>query len=184
VSSWYQDNKEQVQIAIQDSRMRRREILLGSAALMSLGGCASKFRTYNGPEVTRIVVQKEPRRMYLLHHSRVLTAYDIQLGFAPEGHKQFEGDGKTPEGIYRIDRRNPNSQYHLSLGISYPNRADYEAAKAVGKSPGGDIFIHGQESPFKKSKGDWTWGCIAVTNPEMEEIYAMVENETLIQIDA
>ena len=74
--------------------MHRRDILFGSAALVSLAGCASsKFKSYNGPEVTRVVVQKAPRSMFLLHHNRVLTAYDIQLGFAPEGHKQFEGDG-------------------------------------------------------------------------------------------
>jgi murein L,D-transpeptidase YafK len=165
--------------------MRRRELMMGTAAMMSLGACAtSKFKTYNGPEVTFVVVNKGDRRMFLFHEDAVLRGYDIQLGFAPEGHKQFEGDGKTPEGLYRIDRRNPNSEFHLSLGISYPNTVDYAAAKAVGKSPGGDIFIHGQKSPFRTLKGDWTWGCIAVTNPEMEEIYAMVKNDTLIKINA
>ena len=112
-----------------------------------------------------------------------MTGYNIHLGFAPEGHKQFEGDGKTPEGLYRIDRRNPNSDFHLSLGISYPNVKDFAAAKAQGKSPGGDIFIHGQKSRFRKDKPDWTWGCIAVTNDEIEEIYAMVKNDTLIKIN-
>ena len=158
--------------------------MLGSAALMSLGGCASKFKTYDGPEVTSVVVNKADRRMFLVHDNKALKAYDIQLGFAPEGHKQFEGDGKTPEGLYRIDRRNPNSRFHLSLGISYPNTVDYAAAKAVGKSPGGDIFIHGQDSPHRVAKGDWTWGCIAVTNPEIEEVYAMVRDNTLIFINA
>ena len=165
--------------------MRRRELMMSTAALLALGGCASsKFKRYNGPEVTFVVVNKEERRMFLFHEDAVLRAYDIQLGFAPEGHKQFEGDGKTPEGLYRIDRRNPNSDFHLSLGISYPNTVDFAAAKAEGKSAGGDIFIHGQQSPFKKLSNDWTWGCIAVTNPEMEEIYAMVKNDTLIKINA
>ena len=166
--------------------MRRRELMMGGAALMSIGGCASqsKFRRYTGPEVTFVVVDKGARRMHLFHNQEVLSGYDIQLGFAPLGHKQFEGDGKTPEGLYRIDRRNPNSDFHLSLGISYPNVKDYAAAQAVGKSPGGDIFIHGQKNPFKNDDSDWTWGCIAVTNPEMEEIYAMVRNDTLIQINA
>lgn len=163
--------------------MRRRELLLGTAALMSLGACASKFKRYDGPEVTFVVVNKEDRKMYLLHHDKVLAGYDIHLGFAPVGHKQFEGDGKTPEGLYRIDRRNPNSDFHLSLGISYPNVKDYAAAKAQGKSPGGDIFIHGQKSPFEKDKPDWTWGCIAVTNKEIEDIYAMVATDTLIKIN-
>lgn len=165
--------------------MHRRHVLMGSAALMSLGGCATtKFRRYEGPDVTFVVVNKEARRMYLFHEDTVLSGYDVQLGFAPEGHKQFEGDGKTPEGLYRIDRRNPNSEFHLSLGISYPNVKDYAAAKAQGKSPGGDIFIHGQRSPFAKVDGDWTMGCIAVSDDEMEEIYAMVRNDTLIKINA
>lgn len=165
--------------------MRRRQLLIGTAALMSVGGCASaaKFRRYGGPEVTFVVVNKAERRMYLFHEDALLKAYDINLGFAPEGHKRFEGDGKTPEGLYRIDRRNPNSQYHLSLGISYPNVKDFAAAKAEGKSPGGDIFIHGQKSPFRKDRPDWTWGCIAVANDEIEEIYAMVQDETLIKIN-
>lgn len=166
--------------------MRRRELLVGTAALMSLGACAtgSKFQRYTGPEVTFVVVNKGARRMHLLHNEALLKSYDIHLGFAPVGHKQFEGDGKTPEGLYRIDRRNPNSDFHLSLGISYPNVKDYAAAKAAGKSPGGDIFIHGQKSPFKNDDPDWTWGCIAVTNTEMEEIYAMVQNDTLILLNA
>ena len=166
--------------------MRRREVLTGTAAMLSLGGCASaaKIKRYYGPEVTFVVVNKADRRMYLFSDDTVLKAYDIHLGFAPEGHKQFEGDGKTPEGLYRIDRRNPNSNYHLSLGISYPNVKDFAAAQAVGKSAGGDIFIHGQKSPFRKDDPDWTWGCIAVTNKEIEEIYAMVRDQTLIQINA
>lgn len=165
--------------------MRRRDILMGTAAAVSLAGCAgnSKFQRYTGPEVTFVVVNKADRQMYLFHDDTLLRSYGIQLGFAPDGHKEFEGDGKTPEGLYRIDRRNPNSDFHLSLGISYPNVKDYAAAKAAGKSPGGDIFIHGQKSPFKRSTSDWTWGCIAVSNEEMEEIYAMVQNDTLIKIN-
>lgn len=166
--------------------MRRREMLMGSAALVTLGACSTdpKFKRYNGPEVTFVVVNKAQRRMHLLHNESVLESYDIKLGFAPVGHKQFEGDGKTPEGLYRIDRRNPQSDFHLSLGISYPNTRDYAEAKAVGKSPGGDIFIHGQKSPKENPDYDWTWGCIAVKNSEIEDIYAMVRNGTLIQLNA
>ena len=165
--------------------MRRRDVLLGSAALASLGGCASdpKFKTYNGPDVTYIVVNKEARRMYLLHDDKVLKDYDIDLGFAPIGDKFFEGDGRTPEGTYIIDRRNPNSQFYLSLGISYPNARDRAEAAALGKPPGGDIFVHGNSSPFRRKREDWTWGCIAVTNTEMEDVYAMVRNGTPIQIN-
>lgn len=165
---------------------RRRLVLTGGgAALLALAGCArtpSKFLRYDGPEVTRVLVFKGSRRMYLMHHDTVLKAYDVDLGFAPTGHKQVEGDGKTPEGDYRIDRRNPNSSFHLSIGIDYPRPADVARAAALGQSPGGDIFIHGGPVPGGRSGRDWTDGCIAVTNAEMEEIYAMVRDGTPIAI--
>ncbi|SLN57710.1 L,D-transpeptidase catalytic domain [Roseivivax jejudonensis] len=154
------------------------------AAALSLSACGSKFRTYNGPEVTRVYVDKSERRMYLIHHDRVLKQYPIQLGFAPAGHKQFEGDGRTPEGHYLIDKRNPNSKFHLSVGISYPNENDIARALAMGRDPGGDIFIHGgpQRGSSANAKSDWTWGCIAVSDREMEHIYAMVRDNTPIYI--
>ncbi|KIN65718.1 ErfK/YbiS/YcfS/YnhG family protein [Sulfitobacter noctilucae] len=164
--------------------MKRRTLILGGTALVALGACgSSKFKRYYGPEVTYVVVNKQQRRMMLLHHDRVLEDYKIKLGFAPLGHKEIEGDGKTPEGIYLIDRRNPNSRFHLSLGISYPNDRDRERAREMGKSPGGDIFIHGQRHPKRKDRDDWTWGCISVTNKQMEDIYAMVGDGTPIQIN-
>ena len=150
-------------------------------AVTLLAGCASKFQSYNGPEVTRVVVFKDSRKMYLMHGDDVLKSYDFELGFAPVGNKFIEGDGRTPEGAYRIDRKNPNSSFHLSLGISYPNAADIAEAEAMGASPGGDIFIHGTPRAFRDTD-DWTWGCIAVTNREMEEIYAMVDVGTSIWI--
>ncbi|MBC7163380.1 MAG: L,D-transpeptidase family protein [Roseovarius sp.] len=164
--------------------MTRRLALLAGAA--ALAGCAerSKFRTYRGPEVTRLVVNKGNREMFLLHHRRVLERYDIALGFAPEGHKQFEGDGRTPEGEYHIDRRNPDSSFHLSIGISYPNEADIALARAQGKSPGGDIFIHGEPSLAGFRKRDWTAGCIALANPDIEDVYAMVRIGTPITVNA
>ena len=164
--------------------MKRRNVILGGTALVALGACStSKFKRYNGPEVTYVVVNKSDRRMFLMHHDRVLKDYRIMLGFAPVGHKYFEGDGRTPEGVYSIDRRNPNSKFHLSLGISYPNEQDRMLAESLGKSPGGDIFIHGQKDPTKKDKDDWTWGCIAVNNKEIERIYAMVNDGTPIAIN-
>jgi len=163
-------------------KLTRRMALTGAAAL-ALAGCSSKFKSYNGPEVTRIVVYKDRGRMYLLHHDEVLKDYKIGLGFAPRGHKQFEGDGKTPEGSYFIDRRNPNSSFHLSLGISYPNEADREFALSQGRKPGGDIFIHGERSTKRDRRGsDWTAGCIWVRNRDMENIYAMVRDGTQIDI--
>ena len=142
-----------------------------------------RFIAYDGPEVTRIAVQKSTRRMHLLHHSTLLDSYDIALGFAPEGHKTTEGDGRTPEGRYIIDRRNPNSEFYLSIGISYPNADDMAQARARGVSPGGDIFIHGTPNPWK-NRGDWTAGCIAVSNREMRHIYAAVRDGTVIDIHA
>jgi murein L,D-transpeptidase YafK len=156
-------------------------IILVTALLVGLAGCSSKFKHYYGPEVTQIQVYKGQRVMYLLPGSRVLKSYRIGLGGNPVGHKQFEGDQKTPEGAYVITHRNPNSNYHLSLGISYPNEADRAYAAAMGLPPGGDIFIHGAPNG-RVSSSDWTVGCIAVTDREMERIYAMVKPGTTIHI--
>ena len=127
--------------------------------------------------------------MYLLHHNELLQEYKVRLGFTARGPKQFRGDGKTPEGTYYIDRRNPRSSFHLSLGISYPNDADREFAKSMGKDPGGDIFIHGApNTPADRKRArrtaDWTAGCIAVRDNEMERIYSMVAIGTPIDIFA
>jgi len=163
--------------------MNRRTLLGGAAALAasSLAGCSSKFRTYDGPPVTGIVVNKAPRRMHLLSGNSLLRSFEIELGGNPVGHKVMEGDGRTPEGPYQIDRRNPNSSYHLSVGISYPNEEDVARAQAMGVLPGGNIFIHGTPKE-KRSNADWTAGCIAVTDREMEDIYAMVQDGTPIFI--
>jgi len=162
--------------------MRPTPLVLLAAILLGLAACSpSKFRSYDGPEVTQIFVAKERRRLYLLHGTEVLRAYDVELGFAPEGHKRAAGDGRTPEGYYRIDRRNPESSYHLSIGISYPNARDIAAAQAAGVDPGGDIFIHGENARGPGGR-DWTAGCIAVRDREMEEIYAMVRDGTPIFI--
>ncbi|MDG1129002.1 L,D-transpeptidase family protein [Neptunicoccus sediminis] len=162
----------------------RRTALLGGLAL-GLAGCASKFRTYDGPKVTRLQMFKGDRNLFLFNNTSVLKAYRIDLGFAPEGPKQFEGDGKTPEGAYTVDRRNPDSLFHLSIGISYPNEADIAFAAAQGREPGGDIFIHGGPRPgIDAIKPDWTAGCIAVSDREIEDIYAMVRDGTPIDIFA
>ena len=131
--------------------------------------------------VDRIVVFKESRRLYLYKDDRAVRNYRFDLGWSPIGHKQFEGDGRTPEGAYMINRRNPNSNFYLSLGISYPNEEDRAYASSKGKPPGGDIFIHGHTGT-DGNYGDWTAGCIAVRNREMEQIYAMVRPGTPILI--
>jgi murein L,D-transpeptidase YafK len=158
----------------------RRSMMLGTA--LGLAGCSTAEPSkYYGPDVTRIQVFKEQRTLQLIHNRTLLKQYRFDLGFAPTGHKGEEGDGRTPEGAYRINRRNPNSRFHLSLGISYPNVTDVAAARARGVSPGGDIFIHGTPTKWL-GVPDWTWGCIAVKNEEMDEIYPMVQNGTKIFI--
>jgi lipoprotein-anchoring transpeptidase ErfK/SrfK len=101
----------------------------------------------------------------------------------PKGHKRMRGDGRTPEGRYIVDRRNPKSQFHLSVGISYPDAEDIARARARGVDPGGDIFIHGAPNGQRRPpRGDWTAGCIAVKNREIEEIYSMVATGTVVDI--
>ncbi|MEF9603443.1 L,D-transpeptidase family protein [Paracoccus sp. PXZ] len=160
--------------------------IVALAILLGLAACGpSKFKTYSGPPVTQVVVNKGARQMLLLNGNTVLKAYRIGLGNEPLGHKQFEGDGRTPEGLYYIDRRNPDSRYHLSIGISYPNPHDAVRAAELGRSAGSDIFIHGQGPEgraLSKLHQDWTAGCIAVTDAEVEDVYAMVRDGTPILI--
>ena len=135
--------------------------------------------------VDRIVVEKSQRRMDLMSGDAVVRSYVIALGFAPEGDKRREGDGKTPEGKYVIEGRNPSSAFHLSLKISYPDAADRAAAAERGVSPGGDIFIHGAPNGWLlpgQPPGDWTLGCIAVTKAEIEEIWRLVPDGTPVEI--
>jgi murein L,D-transpeptidase YafK len=149
---------------------------------MSLAGCADRTPPpYDGPPITRIEIQKSNRIMHLWSDTTLVESYEIELGFAPEGDKNMEGDGRTPEGRYYIDRRNPNSAFYLSLGINYPNTRDRAEAAALGVDPGSDIFIHGTPRPFV-NQDDWTAGCIAVTNAEMREIYAMITIGTIVDI--
>lgn len=177
----YADRKNYGQIGAE--KMAIRALLL-TLALMGLTACGgTKFKTYDGPEVTQVLLFKGERKLVLLHGNNVLESFDVGLGFAPRGDKRAEGDGRTPEGAYLIDKRNPDSKYHLSVGISYPNRRDVAVARAAGRSPGGEIFIHGRGPLYKPGlPDDWTAGCIAVNDREIEKIYAMVENGTPIMI--
>lgn len=127
-----------------------------------------------------IRVDKSERRMALLRKGKVIRSYRILLGDAPVGHKRQQGDERTPEGRYTITFRNGASRFHLSLRVSYPNAADIAWAKAHGVDPGGDIMIHGGTPPGYRR--DWTDGCIAVTNAEIEEIWRLVPVATPITI--
>ncbi len=133
----------------------------------------------------RILIDKSDRTLTLYNGGTEIARYTgIRFGDAPAGHKRFEGDEKTPEGQYTIDGRNPGSSYHLSLRISYPNVTDRAFANSQGKSPGGDIFIHGQPNGYNGPviARDWTDGCIAVSNAEIEQIWKLVQDGTTITI--
>jgi|TARA_Y100001933_G_scaffold262327_1_gene319530 murein L,D-transpeptidase YafK len=143
---------------------------------------------YGGdPRVERVLIDKSERKLVLLNGEQPLRTYSVALGAAPKGAKQFEGDQRTPEGVYTIDYRNAASAFHLALRISYPNEADRVRALESGMDPGGQIMIHG----LKNGQGwlgerhladDWTDGCIAVTNAEIEEIWSLVELGTPVEI--
>lgn len=135
--------------------------------------------------VDYLIVDKSERLMVAYADGQPVKAWrGLQFGDRPEGHKQFEGDERTPEGRYVIEGRNPGSAYHLSLKVSYPNAADRAFAARAGRSPGGDIFLHGQPNsvPFGRVPGDWTDGCIAFSNAEIEELWRIVPDGTVIEI--
>ena len=137
--------------------------------------------------VDRILIEKGTRRLMLISRGEVLKSYKIALGGNPIGPKERQGDNKTPEGTYVIDGRNRDSRFHLSLHISYPNERDKNRAKVLGVSPGGDIMIHGIKNGFSwvgdaHTGVDWTKGCIAVTDEEIEEIDKLAPNGTIVEI--
>ena len=137
----------------------------------------------------KILIEKNARRLTLFCKDKAIKTYKVALGGNPKGPKEREGDNKTPEGIYVIDSRKTNSHYYLALHISYPNEKDKKRAKELGVSPGGDIMIHG----IRNGLGwigklhtwiDWTKGCIAVTNDEIDEIARLAPNGTVVEIRA
>lgn len=126
-----------------------------------------------------LVVLKKRRVLLVFAEGRPVKGYPISLGKHPQGHKETEGDMRTPEGRYFINDKNPNSDYHKNLGISYPNQADRQHARDLGLSPGGDIKIHGYPNGKEHwadwyDRTDWTWGCIAVSNRAVDELYERV----------
>jgi murein L,D-transpeptidase YafK len=138
-------------------------------------------------DITQVLVRKSERRLYLLSGEQKVRSYRISLGDNPVGHKLYEGDKRTPEGDYILDWRNANSDFYKSIHISYPNARDRELAEAWGLDPGGSIMIHGLPNEagdlaFAYAGLDWTEGCIAVTNEEMDEIWSLVDNGTPIRI--
>ena len=168
----------------------RRYLLFALTLLLIaavVGFIFQQWQNLRPPKVDKILVEKGTRRLTLLFGSRKLKEYHIALGFSPIGPKEREGDGRTPEGIYTIDFHKPESAFHRALHISYPSAQDNARAVEAGVSPGGDIMIHGFPNGLGALSAayrlrDWTAGCIAVTDPEIDEIYASVNDGTLIEI--
>lgn len=154
--------------------------------LLLITGAASPAPRLAYPEVDRIVVDKSARTMTLYGLDGSVSVIDhLQLGGEPVGPKQFEGDERTPEGHFTIDYGNPDSAYHLSLHISYPQAGDITFARQHGRSPGGLIFIHGQPNdwPAGRVPGDWTDGCIALADEQIEALWEAVADGTPIEIE-
>lgn len=168
---------KKIEVLEQEVKSKENEIItLQKRVLASLKGVADK-----------ILIEKKERRLTLISKDNVLKTYKIALGGNPDGPKERQGDNKTPEGTYVIDSRNYDSRYHLSLHISYPNEKDKKRAQELGVSPGGDIMIHGITNGFSKlgdshTEVDWTKGCIAVTDEEIEEIAKLAPNGAIVEI--
>lgn len=159
-------------------------IMIAACAVLWIGlvDCFSSLA-----KADKVVVIKSRRVLMLLKDGEIFKTYKVALGKQPEGHKVKAGDRRTPEGSYVLDSRNPNSKYHLALHVSYPNVSDVRQAQKLGVSPGGGIMIHGLPNGFGsigKLQGllDWTDGCIAVSDQEMEEIWRLVPDGTPIEI--
>lgn len=139
------------------------------------------------PDVDLVKVDKSENKMYLIKDGKTLKQFHVAFGTNPKGHKKQEGDEKTPEGIYTLDYKKENSSYYRAMHISYPNTKDVEEAKKRGVSPGGFIMVHGQKNRFGwlsfiTQRFNWTNGCIALTNPEMDEFMRLVNVGTKIEI--
>ena len=159
--------------------------------LAAVGLTAAAYLNFNplpsDAVADRIVVEKSARRLTLFQGGRALKSYPVALGRAPAGAKEYEGDQRTPEGIYSIDFHKPDSDYHLALHVSYPEQHDIDRAALQGQSAGSDIMIHGLPNGrgwigrFHR-RTDWTAGCVAVANFEIEEIYRVVPDGTPIEL--
>jgi murein L,D-transpeptidase YafK len=158
-------------------------------ALLLIGMLAAdeSGRPSDPPKVDAVVVAKSERTLTLLAHGKVVRSYKVALGSSPVGAKEMQGDHKTPEGHYVLDRRNPKSKFYKSIHVSYPNEQDRQKARALGVPSGGDIMIHGLPN-WMGALGaahrltDWTDGCVAVTDDEIDEIWKLVADGTPIEI--
>jgi len=179
-------DRQKTQIESLQQRVRSREDEI-TALKKEIKVLEQKIFALRKEPADKVLIEKRERRLTLLSKGEILKTYKIALGGNPIGPKERQGDNKTPEGIYIIDSRNRNSQYHLSLRISYPNEKDKKRAKELGVSPGGDIMIHGIKNGLSwvgdlHTGVDWTKGCIAVSDEEIEEIDRLVPIGTIVEI--
>jgi murein L,D-transpeptidase YafK len=161
-------------------------VIFLTACIGVLAACSSASSAAT-KHANKIVIEKSKRTLTLMSGSEILKTYKVALGGEPVGAKDRQGDHKTPEGLYSVDRKNPNSKFHRALHLSYPSPADKGKAANLGVSPGSDVEIHGLGALFgwvgsKHLLRDWTDGCIAVTNEEIDEIYPLVEVGTPVEI--
>ncbi len=161
----------------------RRTLLLACCAFL----LPSTMQAADFPVADKVVIEKAARKLHLLQRGEIFRTFKIALGMVPVGDKKQEGDFKTPEGTYLLDGRNPNSDFFLSIHVSYPDAEDRREARADGVDPGGAIMIHGQPNDPTRSETyyrtqDWTNGCIAVSNSDMIDIWLMTGENTPIEI--
>ena len=159
-------------------------LLLGAVVTTVMPGVSV---TGEFPVADKVLIEKSERKLHLLKNGVSFRSFDIALGIRPVGDKMQEGDFMTPEGTYRLDSRNSQSDFFLAIHVSYPNQQDRRNAKRIGVNPGGAIMIHGQPNSPTKSEvyyrtQDWTNGCIAVSNSDMIDIWLMTTDDTLIEI--
>lgn len=173
------------------SRNSLNRMVISFAALLALAGCSGTQMSSGElvDRVDKVVVKKSQRKLELVSHGKIVRQYRISLGTEPAGHKYREGDGRTPEGNYVLNWRNPNSNFYKAIHISYPSEQDRLNSQRLGYKPGGNILLHGMPKYIQSknvlreySNRDWTKGCIAVQNHEMDEIWRLVPDGTPIHI--
>jgi tetratricopeptide (TPR) repeat protein len=183
--------QKQIETSRQEVKVKENEIITLQEKIETLEQkietLEQKIFALRTEPADKVLIEKKERRLTLLSKGEVIKTYKIALGGDPVGPKVMQGDNKTPEGVYIIDSRNNNSDYHLALHISYPNEIDKKRAKELGVSPGGNIMIHGIKNGLgwvgaSHAEVDWTKGCIAVTDKEMEEIFRLAPNGTIVVI--
>jgi murein L,D-transpeptidase YafK len=171
------------------ARPTYRAVILGTAGLLAvlLVLLQTPCRIYAGPQADYVLVIKSERRLYLLQNGDVFASFRVAFGNNPTGHKEQQGDERTPEGRYLLDHKNPYSDYYKSIHISYPNNEDRQRALKQGVDPGGDIMVHGQRNGYERWETftqlvNWTNGCIALKNSDMDFVWEAVKVGTPIEI--